>query len=112
MKELLQKNRKANIIVFTTLLIALLGAIFFEVAYLRSTLVCGKITDKSKLRGVTHVNYSFIVEGETYSNSIAIDDLKKDITMDSLEKVNCIQIEYSFISKSINRFVDKRFLSK
>lgn len=110
MREFLGTNSKVNNFIFVTLLIAHLGVLFFKIAYLESTFVCGKIIGRSKVKGINYVNYSFVVNGETYFNSISRYDLKNEITIDSLEKVNCIQIEYSFISKSINRFADNRFL--
>ena len=112
MIKLLKENRKVNTIIFTILTLSCLGAIFFQIAYLKSTFVCGRIIGKSQVKGVTYVEYSFVVNKKTYINSIANYDLKEGITIDSLEKAKCVQIEYSFISESINRFGDKRFLGK
>ena len=111
-RKILLINRKANNIVFAVLLIGLMGAIFYKVAYIRSVFVCGKIIGISKIKGVSYVNYSFIVNGKKYFESVANHDLKRELIMDSLKKIQCVQIEYSFISPAINRFSDKRFLVK
>lgn len=112
MRKSLEANSKINKFIFVILLIAISGAIFYKVAYFRSTFVCGKIVGTSKMRGVNYLHYSFSIDEKKYFSSFAQYDLKNGITIDSLKKVDCIRIEYSFVSKDINRFADKRFLGE
>ncbi|MNU55783.1 hypothetical protein D3C71_448660 [compost metagenome] len=112
MRELLERNSKINRLIFAILVISFFGVVFYEVAYFKSTFVCGKIIGTSKMRGVNFLHYSFSIDERSYFSSIAQYDLKNGITIDSLKKVDCIQIEYSFISVAINRFTDKRFLGE
>ncbi len=112
MRKFLLINRRANNLVFVALIIMLIGLTFYKVAYIKSVFVCGKIIGTSKMRGVSYSNYSFTVNGKKYFDSVANHDLKRELIMDSLKKIQCVQIEYSFISPAINRFSDKRFLVK
>ena len=109
-KNLITRN-KVNKFIFLILILFLSGAAFFEIAYLKSYFACAKIIDVSKVKGINYLNFCFVVNGKKHFSSVARYEINPNISTDSLKNVQCLQIEYSFISETINRVSDKRYLN-
>jgi len=79
--------------------------------YTKSSVVCGKITEKTEIRGASYVIFTFQLNGQTIRGSETASTIVK-LPIDSLQKIECIQIEYSEFSSAFSRIVDKRILKK
>jgi hypothetical protein len=90
--------------------IILILFLFFKIAFIKSNTVCGKIIGESTTRGATHYKYKFYVNEKVYFATHPYPYFKDNLTLDSLKKIDCIQIEYSSFSPNISKLVDKRVL--
>ena len=84
--------------------------VFYQFAYTKSEIICGELFKKSKMKGVSYYDFRFEVDGKKYFGTIPRPYIKENLEFDSLKKIDCIKIETSFISPSINRLVDTRIL--
>lgn len=82
-----------------------------KVAYINSIKTCAKIGHYSSMRGRKLLIYYFNVNENISVGNIEVIRVK-DISLDSLKKFECIEIEYSKIWSGINRITDKRILEK
>lgn len=94
-------------IVFASIIV--IGLLIEKLAYTSSKITCGRIIRQSSIRGAWSIYYVFKVEGETIEGGVGTSYLK-NIPLDSLKKIECVQIEYSTWGTSFNRVVDKRLL--
>jgi hypothetical protein len=69
---------------------------------------CAKIIDQSSINSCYTFVYIFKVKNKFKSGSIDIGMLKNDISFDSLQKIDCVEIEYSKILPNINWISDER----
>lgn len=110
MKKETRKELKISLII--VLSIILVGVVLTKVMYLNSSIACGKIVGKYKLRGRTSLEYNFNLDDEIVTDAISIGAIKKDISFDSIKKIECLKIEYSNYSTFFSRVVDDRVLNE
>ena len=104
------KQNRILLIVFGLIVSLLLSLEWFM--YTNSKIVCGKIiSQKRQSRGGYSVYYDYLYNGKKMKSAIETTYLK-DITLDSLKKIDCIKIEVSNYSTFFNRIVDKRVLAE
>ncbi len=72
--------------------------------------VCAKITDQSRINSCNTIIYSFKANNKYKTGRIDIGMIKKDISFDSLQKIECVEIEYSKILPVINWINDERIM--
>jgi hypothetical protein len=72
--------------------------------------VCAKITDQSSINSCNTIVYTFKASNKYKTGRIDIGMLKKDISFDSLQKIECVEIEYSKIIPAINWINDERIM--
>lgn len=91
--------------------IIIVGRLLDIIAYTNTTSTCAKITKSVSVRGAWSVVYVYEVNGQKNEGAIYT-SLLKDISMDSLQKIECVKIEYSNYSTFFTRIVDKRILKE
>ena len=94
--------------------VLILSCIYSLIVFLWSNtaVVCGSILDKdSATRGGYDYTYSYKVKNIEYLSGHSVSLFKEGIGLDSLQKYDCIEIEYSiYFPSSISRVVDKRVI--
>lgn len=79
------------------------------VMFSKSSVTCAKITRITRDRSGASIRYFFDVNNRTYLSGLSTISTK-NISIDSLKKIDCIQLEYSNYSPFWNRIIDKRIL--
>lgn len=74
--------------------------------------VCGEITGKSTIRGRPFITYGFIINGKKKKGSYDVSLIKKDISVDSMMKLSCIEIECSVTNDYFHRVIDSRIVKR
>ncbi len=92
------------------LLILVLIITFLISLFTYTNKVCAKITDQSRINSCNTIVYTFKAYNKYKTGRIDIGMLKKDISFDSLQKIECVEIEYSNILPVINWINDKRIM--
>jgi hypothetical protein len=103
----LLKN-KSIIAILVFFVVIFISSLFKLLMFSNTTKVCGKVTSKFIIRGVTDVKFEFMIKNKYYSGSQEYSDLKSDITFDTLKLLDCVEIEYSNYWHVYNRIVDNR----
>lgn len=98
-----------KILAFTFGSLIFILLILKELAFMNSSIVCGKIVNHYKLRGATYIEYEFFADEQKKFGTLNPSDLKS-IYWDSLKKMECVKIEYSNYWTFFNRVIDKRIL--
>jgi hypothetical protein len=80
-----------------------------KLAYISSSSACGTFFRLGETRGAKYLHYEFFIDNVKHEGSISRIDLRIK-SLDSLKKIDCIQIEYSNFSTYFNLVVDKRIL--
>lgn len=94
---------------FVFAVIILVGILAEKIAYTSTKITCGKIVRQSSIRGAYSVYYTFEVDGISKEGGVGTSFLK-NLSLDSLKKIECVKIEYSNFSTYFNRVVDERIL--
>lgn len=114
---MIEKNFKINkrqikkvVILFIGLIILLKS---FELFMFSNTkIIYGKITrETNQAKGGYSTRYSFECDNKIVEGSMPNSDIK-DISLDSLKKLDSIKIEVSNYSTFFNRIIDKRVLDE
>jgi hypothetical protein len=83
---------------------------FTYIIFIDSKTTCGRITRETfGSKGGHSTHYIFFVGSEKIEGNTSNSFLKK-IPLDSLKKIECIEIEYSRYSTIFNRLIDKRIV--
>lgn len=72
--------------------------------------VCAKITDQSRINSCNTIVYTFKANNKYKTGRIDIGMIKDGIHFDSLQKLVCVEIEYSKIIPAINWINDERIM--
>jgi len=92
-------------------ILVLLLFIFGSGVYIKSERTCGTIIEETEIRGARYIRYKFQVDGETIYGSVTSSHIVS-LGIDSLKRIECIEIQYSNFSSVFNRLVDDRILKK
>ncbi len=92
------------------LLLILVIVFLILFSLLNYTKTCGKIVKKSSINSCITIKYEFKVKNQLQTGSMDIDYIKNDISIDSLQKIKCIEIKYSNLLSNINWISDKRIV--
>jgi len=83
--------------------------LFLQLIYINAKTTCANFTKLGGTRSVDSYHYIYRMSNITYENHISEGFLKlRDL--DSLKKIECVQIEYSIYFPSYSRVIDKRIL--
>jgi hypothetical protein len=93
------------VLIFLVLIISLV--IF---TFKNHTKTCAKIVEKSKTNSCITIVYEFKVNNKIRNGRMDIGILKDEISYDSMQKIDCIEIEYSNILSNINWISDNRIV--
>jgi hypothetical protein len=94
------------IIFFGLILIAKIYTYFF---FTSTSKTCATIYKVGRNRTVASYHYSYYVNGIIHDGSIETGYIK-NISLDSLKKIDCIKIEYSNYVYSFSRIIDQSLL--
>jgi hypothetical protein len=72
--------------------------------------VCAKITDQSRINSCNTIVYTFKANNKYKTGRIDIGMIKDGIHFDSLQKLVCVEIEYSKLIPAINWINDERIV--
>jgi hypothetical protein len=72
--------------------------------------VCGKFIGEGAMKGSRMYNMKVVYENKTYYFSVYRSFIKKDIDLDSLLKIECVDLQMSTIDHDYFDLVDKRVL--
>lgn len=78
--------------------------------YTKSNITCGTFYKKGTSRYIDYYHYYFYADGEKCTGSISEGDLEL-VSLDSLKKMECIEIEYSLYNTIYSRVVDTRIIT-
>jgi|SRR5690554_1898625 len=107
-------KRNKKFIIHLTLI--LLGFIFFAnskniILFFGSKKTCSTIIEKKRINNNIGVYaYCYTLEGVVFKQNESIIHIKRDLSLDSLKKIDCIKVEYSSYFPSISKIVDERVL--
>jgi hypothetical protein len=105
-------NKKQLIwVVFGFSIFIIFGLILDEIAYTNASIVYGKFTDESSIRGSHSMYYKFYYKNVLKEGGVRKSEIK-NIPIDSLKKLDIIKIEVSNYSTFFNRIIDKRVLDE
>ncbi len=90
------------------ILILLIFTSIYEIAFLNTRTVCGRVIGTTKIRGAHYIRYIYEYKKEFYSESIGTSEFRSDKSLDDLKKMDCIKIECSAWFPSYSRCVDLR----
>lgn len=92
-------------------LLILVLIIFFIISLFTFTnKVCAKITDQSRINSCNTIVYTFKANNKYKTGIIDIGMIKDGIHFDSLQKLVCVEIEYSKLIPAINWINDERIM--
>jgi hypothetical protein len=74
--------------------------------------VCGKFVGEGSMKGAQKYNVTVKYGNKIHHLSIYKDLIKEEIDLDSLLKIECVQIEMSTIDQNSFNLVDNRILRK
>jgi len=78
------------------------------VNYTRTT--CAKITEESNINSCRSIVYKFKAGQKSITGNIDIGILKKEISFTEMQKMKCIEINYSRLIPNLNWITDKRII--
>lgn len=97
-------------IVFFTILFFIISLYTFEyIMFLKTRVTYGILTKKASSRGASSIHYIFKFNGKLIESGIST-SLLKELSLDSLKKIDSVKIEVSEYWTFFNRIVDKRVL--
>jgi hypothetical protein len=105
----LLKNKSVIAIIIFFVIISF-SSLFKVLMFTNTTKVCGKVTSKFKIRGVTDVKFEFKINNKFHSGSQEYGAFNSDISFDSLKLLDCVEIEYSNYWHIYSRITDKRLV--
>ena len=106
---------KLKIIIYQFRFVFLLILIFLViyVVYFSTTeKTCCKIVGVSSIRGGGVILYDYEINHRKHKGSMTVGYFKDEISLDSLKKIDCVEMEYSKYLPFLNRITDKRILSE
>jgi len=104
--KLTKRDRIGLLIIIASVLALFL---FSKLIFINAEDTCAHFTSIGGVRTTDYYNYSYIVDGNQFDGSLSDFNLSlRDL--DSLKKIECIQIEYSVYFSSFSRVIDKRIL--
>jgi len=104
-------SKQLNRLLVIVISLIVLFLVVYNLSFLKSRTICGKIIGEHEIKGAKYIRYRFIIDNDTSEGSLSVLDVKR-ISLDSLKKIECVQIQYSEFSSFFNRVVDKRILKK
>jgi len=110
MKKETRKELKISFIIIVIIIVFAL--IFPRIMYVNSSIVCGKVYERHSIRGSDSFDFKFKIDGETLNNNVPVGFIKKNVSYDSIKKIECLKVEYSNYSTLFSRIVDERVLRK
>jgi len=104
--KLTKKERFVLLIIIASVLALFL---FSKLIFINAKTTCASFTSLSGVRTTDYYDYSYIADGTQFDGSLSEFNLSlRDL--DSLKKIECVQIEYSVYFPSFSRVIDKRIL--
>ena len=94
------------IVFFGLMLVAETYTYFF---FTKTSKTCATIYKIGTSRWIDYFHYTYVIEGKKYDGSIEVGEIK-NISLDSLKKIECIKIEYSNYVNSFSRVIDQSIL--
>ena len=105
------ENRKVLKLVMAIFIGCLVFGSWHDIAFMKTKQTCGEITEATRgVRNHCYLKYSFKISSKTYYREMPCNEIKSELTLDSLKKIKCIKVEYSLIDKSYTRIIDDRIL--
>ena len=103
----ISKKERIWLLIFA---VSFLGIYFSSnLFFINSKTTCAHFARISGVRTTDYYHYSYMVDGNQFEYSVSEFNLKlRDL--DSLKKIECVEIEYSVYFPSFSRVVDKRIL--
>ncbi len=101
-------NWKKGIFI-TLLVIFLIYVSLNHLVYINSSVACAKFTGQGQTKGANYLLYEFEVNSKKYRGNESSSKII-DQSFDSLEKINCIKVEYSNVTPFFNRIIDRQVL--
>lgn len=111
MKKLEKADRRFIIILVSIVSLTALLIIMYNLSFRNGYNTCGRFNGKEFVnKGRVSYEYEYIVDNETYSSHCDMYFLSlKDI--DSLKKIECVEITYSKWITNFSKVTDKRIIN-
>ena len=96
------------------ILFIVIGFLINFLVYRNSKIICGKISGVSKgMRGGSDIDFNFKINNIIYERFMDVGLIRKDISIDSMINMECVEIEYSeYFPTATSRIVDKRVIKE
>lgn len=102
-------SKNSKIIIFSSIAILIIAFLLPELCLLSSTNTCAKAIEINQVKATKYLEYEFFVGKERKQSSRAL-RLFKIQDLDSLKKIECINIRYSTIWNSVTEVIDERIV--
>jgi hypothetical protein len=111
MKKFLSNKKNVSLVIFC-LSVFLFFIFFREIVFIFSKeKVCAKIIEQVDiLNNNRRYKYIFTVEDKIYINKEPMSFFKDGLSLDSLQKTECIEVIYSPAFPNISKITDSRFI--
>jgi hypothetical protein len=78
--------------------------------FTNSKIICGKVYNKSNVRGVNYLEFKYNINGKIYYGSQDTGNLIDGISYEDMKNTECIKIEYSNYWNIYSRIIDNRIV--
>lgn len=97
------------------ILFIVIGLLINFLVYRNSKIICGKISGvtESGGRGGSDIAFHFKMNNIKYERFMDVGLFKKDVSIDSMINMECVEIKYSeYFPSATSRIVDKRVIKE
>ena len=98
-----------KVILISIILVTVIYFSLNHLVYINSSITCAKFVGQGQTKGANYLLYKFEVNGKKYEGNESTSKII-DQPYDSLEKIECLKVEYSSFAPFFNRVIDKRIL--